>query len=122
MSLVNANANATVDVNERAAGLPGAWRSVVLGAVGTAVVKVLRMDGRELPEEVHGTAEVLYVTEGALELRLGGVDLTVSVGELCQVPAGVPHAVRAGSRGALLIVEVPEQEPALGGDSDSNII
>ncbi|MFI9360822.1 cupin domain-containing protein [Kitasatospora sp. NPDC053057] len=99
----------SVDVREHAAQLPDAWRSVVLGRVGTAAVKVLRMDGRELEQEVHGTAEVLFVADGVLELELEGDALTVGAGELCQVPAGARHAVRAGSRGTLLIVEVPEE-------------
>ncbi|MFJ9840169.1 cupin domain-containing protein [Kitasatospora sp. NPDC101155] len=98
------------NVNERAAGLTEAWRSVVLGQVGTATVKVLRMDGRELEPEVHGTAEVLFVAEGVLELDVDREELTVGPGGLCQVPAGARHAVRAGSRGTLLIVEVPDQK------------
>ncbi|MFD8703792.1 cupin domain-containing protein [Kitasatospora sp. NPDC059648] len=97
-----------VDVREKAAQLPDAWRSVVLGQVGRAAVKVLRMDGRELEQEVHGTAEVLFVADGVLELELDGAALTVGAGELCRVPAGTRHAVRPGSRGTLLIVEVPE--------------
>lgn len=100
--------NESIDVNARAARLPQAWRSVVLGQVGTAAVKLLRMDGRELAPEVHGTAEVLYVAEGRLELVLDGEESTVRAGELCRVPAGSWHAVRAGSTGTLLIVEVPE--------------
>ncbi|MFD9691278.1 cupin domain-containing protein [Kitasatospora sp. NPDC059146] len=99
-----------LDVNEEANQLPDAWRSVVLERVGTAAVKVLRMDGRELEEEVHGTAEVLVVTDGVLELDLDGEELTVGTGELCRIPAGTRHAVRAGSHGTLLIVEVPEGE------------
>ncbi|MFF2147092.1 cupin domain-containing protein [Kitasatospora sp. NPDC058190] len=98
-----------VDVKECATQLPDAWRSVVLGLVGTAAVKVLRMDGRELEAEVHGTAEVLFVADGLLELEVEGEELTVTAGELCRVPAGARHAVRAGSRGTLLIVEVPEE-------------
>ncbi|MFH9351979.1 cupin domain-containing protein [Kitasatospora sp. NPDC017646] len=98
-----------MDVRECATGLPEAWRSVVLAQVGTAAVKVLRMDGRELGEEVHGTAEVLFVADGVLELKLDGEELTIGSGELCRVPAGARHAVRAGSRGTLLIVEVPEE-------------
>ncbi|MFE5585087.1 cupin domain-containing protein [Kitasatospora sp. NPDC056531] len=98
-----------VNVNERAAQLPDAWRSQVLGLVGTAAVKVLRMDGRELEGEVHGTAEVLFVVDGLLELDVEGEELTVTAGELSRVPAGARHAVRAGSRGTLLIVEVPEE-------------
>ncbi|MGW3041670.1 cupin domain-containing protein [Kitasatospora sp. NPDC001159] len=99
-----------VDVKECVARLPEAWRSVVLGRVGTAEVKVLRMDGRELEAEAHGTAEVLFVADGRLELELEGEELTVAAGELCRVPAGARHAVRAGSRGTLLIVEVSEEE------------
>ncbi|MEU4585705.1 cupin domain-containing protein [Kitasatospora aureofaciens] len=99
-----------VDVRDCADQLPEAWRSVVLGQVGTAAVKVLRMDGRELEQEVHGTAEVLFVADGVLELDVAGETLTVGAGELCQVPAGARHAVRPGSRGTLLIVEVPEGE------------
>ncbi|MET8625596.1 cupin domain-containing protein [Kitasatospora sp. NPDC004669] len=98
-----------VNVNERAAHLPDAWRSQVLGLVGTAAVKVLRMDGRELAAEAHGTAEVLFVADGVLELDVEAEELTVGAGELCRVPAGAWHAVRAGSRGTLLIVEVPEE-------------
>ncbi|MFF9639972.1 cupin domain-containing protein [Kitasatospora aureofaciens] len=98
-----------VDLRECAAQLPDAWRSVVLGRVGTAAVKVLRMDGRELEQEVHGTAEMLFVADGVLELDVEGEALTVSAGELCQVPAGVRHAVQPGSRGTLLVVEVPEE-------------
>ncbi|MFI8461965.1 cupin domain-containing protein [Kitasatospora sp. NPDC085464] len=98
-----------VDVNERAARLPEAWRSQVLGRVGTAAVKVLRMDGRELEAEAHGTAEVLFVAVGSLELSVDGEESTLRAGELCVVPAGAWHAVRAGSRGTLLIVEVPEE-------------
>ncbi|WBP89583.1 cupin domain-containing protein [Kitasatospora cathayae] len=99
-----------VDVKEEAAQLPDAWRSVVLGRVGTAAVKVLRMDGRELEAEVHGTAEVLFVADGVLELEVEGEGLTVGAGKLCRIPAGARHAVRAGSRGTLLIVEVAEGE------------
>ncbi|MBD0696062.1 cupin domain-containing protein [Streptomyces sp. CBMA123] len=98
-----------MDVRECATGLPEAWRSVVLARVGTAAVKVLRMDGRESGAEVHGTAEVLFVADGVLELDVDGDELTVCAGELCHIPAGTRHAVRAGSRGTLLIVEVPEE-------------
>ncbi|MER7753934.1 cupin domain-containing protein [Kitasatospora sp. NPDC097643] len=97
-----------VDVSGTAAELPEAWKSLVLGRVGTAAVKVLRMDGRSLAPELHGTAEVLFVLDGRLELLAGGAAVTVRAGELYRVGAGVPHAVRTGSRGTLVIVEVPE--------------
>ncbi|MGW2253167.1 cupin domain-containing protein [Kitasatospora sp. NPDC001660] len=93
---------------DAASSLPEAWRSEVLAEVGTAAVKVLRMDGRALPPEVHAAAEALLVVEGRLELLVDGVELSVGAGELYRVPAGAVHAVRPGSGGTLLIVEVPE--------------
>ncbi|MFB6894597.1 cupin domain-containing protein [Kitasatospora sp. NPDC056327] len=96
-----------VDLYEAASALPAPWNSRLLAQVGTAAVKVLRMDGRPLPVEAHDTAELLIVLDGTLELTSGGDELTVERGGMHHVAAGVPHAVRPGSRGALLIVEVP---------------
>jgi len=45
------------------------------------------------------------VPDGELHLELAGEPVIVRAGELCVVPAGVPHAVTAGSRGTLLIVD-----------------
>ncbi|KJY43000.1 cupin [Streptomyces sp. NRRL B-1568] len=97
-----------IDVFETAASLPSAWSSRVLGCVGTASVKVLRMDELPVEEEEHGAAEVLFVLDGTLELVVAGEPVSVGAGEMYQVAARTPHAVRAGSRGTLVIVEVPE--------------
>ncbi|MGF1429100.1 cupin domain-containing protein [Kitasatospora sp. LaBMicrA B282] len=94
-----------IDLPATAAALPLAWHSRVLGEVADACVKVLRMDGRAVPEEVHEAAEVLVVLEGHLELEVAGEPVRVVAGELYRVPAGVRHAVRPGSRGTLVIVE-----------------
>ncbi|MEE1782570.1 cupin domain-containing protein [Streptomyces sp. SP17BM10] len=100
-----------------ASSLPGAWESAVLAEVGTAAVKVLRMDGRPLPPEAHATAEALVVVDGRLELVVDGEDFTIESGELCRIPGGAVHAVRPGSRGTLLIIEVPA--PASSGTINS---
>lgn len=94
-----------VKVSEAAAALPRAWSSAVLGRVGTASVKVLRMDGLPVEEERHGEPEVLLVLDGRLELSVEGAAVTVGPGEMYVVGAGVAHAVRPGSRGTLVIVE-----------------
>jgi mannose-6-phosphate isomerase-like protein (cupin superfamily) len=93
------------DLAKAAASLPDAWSSSALGRVGTACVKVLRMDGRTVPEEVHGADEVLLVLDGRLVLLVGGAEVPVEEGEMYRVPAGVRHAVGPGSRGTLVIVE-----------------
>ncbi|WP_199547705.1 cupin domain-containing protein [Streptomyces sp. N35] len=94
-----------VDVRRTAAELPAAWGSLLLGQVGSAGVKVLRMDGRPLPPESHDAAEALLVVEGELRLVVDGVEVDVRAGEMCIVQAGVVHAVNSGSRGTLVIVE-----------------
>ncbi|NEB36306.1 cupin domain-containing protein [Streptomyces sp. SID14515] len=100
-----------VTVSEAAAALPRAWSSAVLGRVGTASVKVLRMDGLPVEEERHGEPEVLLVLDGRLELSVAGAAVTVGPGEMYVVGAGVAHAVRPGSRGTLVIVERCSRTP-----------
>jgi mannose-6-phosphate isomerase-like protein (cupin superfamily) len=97
-----------VKLLENAENLPEAWSSRRVGEVGTARVKVLRMDGLPVAEECHGSAEALLVLDGRLELTVDGTPVSVGPGELFMVPAGAAHSVRPGSRGTLVIVEVPE--------------
>ncbi|MQY09273.1 cupin domain-containing protein [Actinomadura macrotermitis] len=95
-----------VNVFEAAADLPAAWESRLLGRVGTAGVKVLRMDGRPVPDEAHDATELLFVIDGRLELTVADAEVTVGPGEMYRVAAGTRHAVRPGSAGTLVIVEV----------------
>ncbi|UZJ32685.1 cupin domain-containing protein [Streptomyces endophytica] len=92
-----------------AAALPDAWSSRPLAEVGTATVKVLRMNELPLEEEAHRTPEVLLVLDGALALTVDDVEVTVGPGEMYLVAADTRHAVRPGSHGTLVIVEVPEE-------------
>ncbi|MFE9411653.1 cupin domain-containing protein [Streptomyces sp. NPDC006704] len=94
-----------ISLMNAAADLPGGWRSRVLGDVGSACVKVLRMDEMPVKAESHEAAEVLLVLDGRLELEVDGRPVPVCAGELYLVPAGTVHAVRPGSRGTLVIVE-----------------
>ncbi|MFH8790386.1 cupin domain-containing protein [Streptomyces roseoverticillatus] len=100
-----------IDLNDTAAALPDAWRSRVLGRVGPACLKVLRMSELPLEEESHDAPEALLVLDGRLELDVNGQAVTIGAGELRIVPAGVRHAVRPGSRGVLVIVELEEGGP-----------
>ncbi|WP_312018553.1 cupin domain-containing protein [Streptomyces sp. I05A-00742] len=93
------------DLTATAAQLPLAWSSLTVSQTETARVKVLRMDGRPVPEERHDDPEALLVLDGRLLLTVDGHPVTVGPGELYEVPARTPHAVRPGSRGTLVIVE-----------------
>ncbi|MFJ1705714.1 cupin domain-containing protein [Kitasatospora sp. NPDC088346] len=103
-----------IDLVGTADGLPRAWRSRPLGRVGTAAVKVLRMDELPVGEERHAAAEALLVLDGRLELTVDGHPVSVGPGGLFLVPPGTAHAVRPGSRGTLVVVEVAEESGRTG--------
>ncbi len=96
------------DLTALAADLPQAWHSRVLGRVGTANIKILRMDQREIADEVHDYHEGLLVIAGQLRLEVQGEEIRVNAGQLYQAAAGVPHRVLAGSHGTLVIFDLPE--------------
>jgi quercetin dioxygenase-like cupin family protein len=96
------------DLNALGAELPEAWRSRVLGRVGVANIKVLRMDPRSVEEETHDYSEGLLVISGLLRLEVAGEVIDVRAGQLYQAAAGVPHRVLAGSEGTLVIIDLPE--------------
>jgi len=89
-----------------AADLPEAWKSTVLGQVGPARIKVLRMNEMSYEEEVHDYNEGLLVISGRMLLKIDNLTVTVHAGELYIAEAGVPHAVLPGSDGCLVIVDV----------------
>lgn len=95
----------SLDISAFANKLPAAWESRVISRVGSAALKILRMDGQALPEEVHGYTEVLLVLEGVLHLESEGRALAIVAGELFEARPGVPHRVLAGSQGTLLIID-----------------
>jgi quercetin dioxygenase-like cupin family protein len=90
-----------------AASLPIAWKSNVVGAAAGANFKVLRMDGAEYPNETHSFDEALLVLEGEMNLQFGMEVIQVNAGEVYIVPAGIAHAVAAGSHGTLVIIDQP---------------
>lgn len=100
------------DLRTEANALPEAWRSQVLGRVGAANLKVLRMDERSVTEEVHEYDEGLLVIDGRLELSVQREKISVSSGQLYVAKAGIPHTVEPGSFGILVIIDLPETDVA----------
>ena len=97
-----------VNLLTTAEDLPQAWKSQRLGQIGSACVKVLRMDELPVQEESHAADEALLVLDGRLELEVNGTPVSMGRGELYLVAAGTVHAVRPGSHGTLVIVELAE--------------
>lgn len=86
--------------------IPSAWKSVILGEVGPAQIKVLRMDEMSYGEESHDYNEALIVISGNMELVIEDVPLTVNASEIVIIPANTPHSVLPGSSGILMIVDI----------------
>jgi mannose-6-phosphate isomerase-like protein (cupin superfamily) len=89
-----------------AENLQQVWKSQLLGAVGDAKVKVLKMGGDGIPPETHADFdEMLIVLEGELPLVVDGVRHHLVAGDFFLIPKGQSHHVPAGSAGTLLIID-----------------
>jgi mannose-6-phosphate isomerase-like protein (cupin superfamily) len=96
----------SIDFNSVAKTLPAAWKSTVVGKVGAANIKVLRMDEQPYAQETHDYNEGLLVVDGELRLQVGQDEVVVEAGQMYLAQAGTAHAVLPGSSGTLVIIDV----------------
>jgi len=95
-----------IDFASLAEDLKNPWKSSIIGNVGPAKIKVVRMDQRPLDEETHDYNEALLVLDGSLRLQVDGAQITVLPGQMYLAIAGTPHTVLPGSHGTLVIIDV----------------
>ncbi|MGG1946521.1 cupin domain-containing protein [Trinickia sp. NRRL B-1857] len=95
-----------IDFNALAAKKTEAWKSSIVGEVGPAKIKILRMDAQPYEEEIHDYNEALIVIDGKLLLKVADETVVVESGQMYLAVAGTPHAVLPGSHGSLVIVDV----------------
>ena len=95
-----------LDFDAIAKQLPDSWKSTLLGQVGPARIKVLRMDEQAYEEETHDYNEGLLVVSGCLRLSVDNGEIRVAAGQMYLVQAGTAHSVLAGSHGTLMIIDV----------------
>jgi mannose-6-phosphate isomerase-like protein (cupin superfamily) len=88
-------------------GLPErGWRSLDLGRVANARVKLFRVDPAGLPEEVHaGWAEAPIMLEGEIQTELDGVRCALKAGDCVRIPENVRHSILPGGHGAFVLVD-----------------
>ncbi|MDQ3235575.1 MAG: cupin domain-containing protein [Pseudobdellovibrionaceae bacterium] len=93
-----------IDLKLFAEQLPQDWKSQSVGLIGETNIRVLRMNGSEIPEEAHPYAEALLVVDGVLNLTVNQEDIQLKDGQVYFVPAHTRHKVKAGSSGTLLLI------------------
>jgi len=67
--------------------------------------------GEGLSEHTTPHEALVYVLEGTARLEIAGTGHRVDAGQLIRLPAGVPHALRAGERFKMLLVMVRTETP-----------
>ena len=95
-----------IDFKSVADAQAAAWKSTIVGEVGPARIKVLRMDAQPYEAEVHDYNEGLLVLDGTLMLEVEAETVVVEAGQMYLAPAGTRHAVLPGSHGTLAIIDV----------------
>ena len=63
--------------------------------------------GSDIHEHRHAQEEVWEVTEGELEVTIGGVTQVARPGVVAIVPPNAPHSVRALTHGRAIVIDYP---------------
>lgn len=83
---------------------PGGIVSRILKKTAAGSVTLFAFDGgQELSEHTTPFEALLHVVEGEAEVRVGAETARVRAGEKIDLPANVPHAVRAPGRFKMLL-------------------
>ena len=89
-----------------AGALSDVWRSRLLGQVGQANIKLIKMGGEGIPNECHAKfEELLVVIEGQMTLVVDDKIFTLEAGDYYLIPRKAIHCVLPGSHGTLLLID-----------------
>ncbi len=98
------NDNAVLRLDESVAYQDGSIVSRKLVSSAGGNISAFAFDaGEELSEHTTPHEALIQVLDGVAEIRIDGAPYTVAAGESILLPAGRPHAVRAGQRFKMLL-------------------
>jgi quercetin dioxygenase-like cupin family protein len=80
-------------------------RAIVDKPVGTLTLFAFDA-GEGLSEHTAPYDAVVLVLDGSLEIVISGKSSTVGTGQMLVMPAGEPHALRAGERAKMLLAMI----------------
>ena len=92
--------------------LPG-WRGRYFDSPSMTFAHYEFDAGASIHEHFHPQEEVYEVIEGELEITINGVTQRLVSGYVGIVPPNTPHAVKAISRGRVIVVDYPLRNPPL---------
>ena len=75
----------------------------VVGGTGLTLAVVELDAGSVVPEHSHPHEQIGVCVSGSLAFRIGAEEREVAAGGTWEIPGGVPHEVRAGPEGAVVI-------------------
>jgi len=90
--------------------LPG-WRGRYFDSPSMTFAHYEFDAGASIHEHFHPQEEVYEVIEGELEITINGVTQRLVPGLVGIVPPNTPHAVKAISRGRVIVVDYPLRNP-----------
>jgi quercetin dioxygenase-like cupin family protein len=65
--------------------------------------------GQSLSEHTAPFDALVYITEGDIDISIGGTWHSLHGGEIILMPAGVPHALKALTKSRMLLVMINEK-------------
>ena len=90
----------------------GAIVSRVLAKSGGGNVTLFAFDqGQGLSEHTAPFDALVQVVDGRLDVKIGGVEVTVGMGEIVRMPANVPHGLHAPEPARMLLTMLREPNP-----------
>ena len=81
--------------------------SKVLHKTPNNVLTLFAFDGgQEISEHTTPFEAYVIVVDGEMEITIGGKKHTLGEGDFIRMPGDIPHAIRAGNRGKMVLVMV----------------
>lgn len=83
-------------------------RTLVQKNAGTVTLFALD-SGESISEHTAPYDAFVYLAEGSMTITIGGVPVILGRGDCLIMPAGRPHALKAGEKSVFLLVMIREQ-------------